>query len=75
MAQPFPRNDPAGQRGSEKRCQLCLKEFGVFRKEHQCKRCLRAVCSECGEDKIMTYKLGMARRPHRSCKPCKQEVQ
>jgi len=70
----FQKNDPSINRDIEKKCQICNKEFSVFKREHQCKRCFRAVCSECGEHKIMVFKAGFTKRPHRGCKFCFEEI-
>ncbi len=32
-------------------CYFCTQKFGLSRREHQCKRCLRAVCDECSPAK------------------------
>lgn len=33
------------QRGQNKQCEICKLKFQLLvKKEHQCKRCLRAVC-------------------------------
>jgi predicted dithiol-disulfide oxidoreductase (DUF899 family) len=54
---------------------LCDREFRFGRSEHQCKRCLRAVCADCGKEKITVYKLGFVRNAHRGCKMCVEDIQ
>lgn len=39
------------KKGLAQRCQLCLKNYGSFFKEHQCKRCNRSVCDGCSKSK------------------------
>lgn len=53
---------------------ICAKQFKIGRKEHQCKRCYRAVCSDCGKDKTMVFMQGFLQEPHRNCKLCVQET-
>ncbi|CAD8185631.1 unnamed protein product [Paramecium pentaurelia] len=61
-------------RGKFKRCQLCQKEFGLLKPEHQCKRCRRAVCKQCSEHKIIYItETGPSKRPRRICNSCKDE--
>ena len=69
----FDKFEPNTERGILKNCQLCGSEFGVFNREHQCKRCFRAVCADCGETKRDVYKPKMNRKPHRLCKICTPE--
>jgi len=66
----FNKNETNILRGIEKKCQICGNGFSIFKKEHQCKRCFRAVCADCGEAKVNVFKQGFARRPHRTCKIC-----
>lgn len=74
MSNLFDKWESGVQRDVEKKCSLCNKDFNFMRREHQCKRCLRAVCSDCSNEKLNVYKQGFARRPHRGCKLCVEEV-
>ncbi|KAM3139673.1 hypothetical protein pb186bvf_008131 [Paramecium bursaria] len=61
-------------RGKAKKCLLCDKEFGFITKEHQCKRCKRAVCDKCSPNKAhMIKKQQLSKQPHRQCNVCKEE--
>ncbi|CAD8107249.1 unnamed protein product [Paramecium sonneborni] len=61
-------------RGRFKRCQLCQREFGLLRPEHQCKRCRRAVCNQCSEHKVVYLtETGPSKRARRNCNSCKEE--
>ena len=54
-------------------CQLCEKGFTMFSREHQCKRCKRAVCENCSTSKAII--IGYDNKdPHRVCGICKQEI-
>ena len=66
----FEKFEPNSERGLIKACEICTHEFGILNREHQCKRCFRAVCSDCGTTKRDVYKPKMAKRPHRLCKCC-----
>lgn len=68
----FPKNQFLIPRGIIKRCETCNKEFGIFLREHLCKRCQKTVCSDCGNQQKEVYKLGYTKRPHRLCKLCKE---
>ena len=70
----FERNDPGMQRDTEKKCTICAKQFKIGRKEHQCKKCYRAVCSDCGKEKTLVFMQGFLQEPHRNCKLCVQET-
>lgn len=70
MFQYFSKNQPSIQRDVEKKCMICTKEFRFGKSEHQCKRCLRAVCADCGKEKITVFKLGFVTSSHRGCKHC-----
>ncbi|CAD8061741.1 unnamed protein product [Paramecium sonneborni] len=61
-------------RGKFKKCQICQKEFGLFHKEHQCKRCRRAVCQNCANHHgpVLTEQ-GFSKQTHRICNTCKDE--
>ena len=43
--------EEAKQRGTVKECQICKQNFGILNREHKCKRCLKSVCSKCGDSK------------------------
>ncbi len=43
------------------------------RDEHQCKRCFRSICSDCGKTKRDVYKIGFIKTPHRLCVICTKE--
>lgn len=45
------------ERGKAKKCEICKKEFSLLVKEHQCKRCKRAVCTSCAHFKAPIYRL------------------
>lgn len=38
-------------RGKMTACDICNKDFSILVKEHQCKRCKRAVCYNCSTSK------------------------
>ncbi|CAD8093975.1 unnamed protein product [Paramecium primaurelia] len=67
-------------RGKKKACEICQKDFSVLQKEHQCKRCKRAVCYSCSQNKEIIYKIGLYKsassvdqKPHRQCDLCHEE--
>ncbi|CAD8170250.1 unnamed protein product [Paramecium octaurelia] len=67
-------------RGKKKSCEICQKDFSVLQKEHQCKRCKRAVCYSCSQNKEIIYKIGLYKsassidqKPHRQCDLCHEE--
>ncbi|CAD8138739.1 unnamed protein product [Paramecium octaurelia] len=61
-------------RGRFKKCQLCQKEFTLFHKEHQCKRCRRAVCQTCANfHGPVLGDAGYSKQTHRICNTCKEE--
>ncbi|CAD8158605.1 unnamed protein product [Paramecium octaurelia] len=62
-------------RGKIPKCQICQKSFSFTTREHQCKRCLRAVCEGCSPFKINHIKKDgkESAKPHRMCKICKEE--
>ncbi|CAD8153139.1 unnamed protein product [Paramecium pentaurelia] len=62
-------------RGKIPKCQICQKSFSFTTREHQCKRCLRAVCEGCSPFKINHIKKDgkESTKPHRMCKICKEE--
>ncbi|CAK79075.1 unnamed protein product (macronuclear) [Paramecium tetraurelia] len=69
-------------RGKKKACEICQKDFSVLQKEHQCKRCKRAVCYSCSQNKEIIYKIGLYKsasnvdqKPHRQCDLCHEESQ
>ncbi|KAM3130555.1 hypothetical protein pb186bvf_017364 [Paramecium bursaria] len=53
-------------------CELCQKSFGMLQVQHQCKRCKRAICHDCGnqKSKIVNFDL---KTVHRICKVCAEE--
>ncbi len=67
----FNKNEFPVNRGTIKQCEECNRAFSVFLREHQCKRCFRAVCNDCGSNQHLVYKIGYTRREHRVCKKCK----
>ncbi|CAK78093.1 unnamed protein product (macronuclear) [Paramecium tetraurelia] len=61
-------------RGKLKNCQLCGAKFTMSVKEHQCKRCKRAVCDKCAPNKAQVQKAdGLSKKTHRLCNFCKDE--
>ncbi|CAD8078309.1 unnamed protein product [Paramecium sonneborni] len=61
-------------RGKLKNCQLCGVKFTMSVKEHQCKRCKRAVCDKCAPNKAIVQKAdGVSKKAHRLCNFCKDE--
>ncbi|CAK82437.1 unnamed protein product (macronuclear) [Paramecium tetraurelia] len=61
-------------RGKLKNCQLCGAKFSMSVKEHQCKRCKRAVCDKCAPNKAQVQKAdGLSKKSHRLCNFCKDE--
>jgi hypothetical protein len=69
----FEKFELPATRGKRNACEVCSKEFKLFVREHQCKRCGRAVCEECGSYKTLIYGLNFERKPHRMCKLCQPE--
>jgi hypothetical protein len=67
----FEKFEPKQNRGVLKSCQVCGEEFGILTREHQCKRCFRAICARCGETRRDVYKLKMNRGIHKICDICK----
>ncbi|CAD8184947.1 unnamed protein product [Paramecium pentaurelia] len=53
-------------------CELCYQTFDWKHKQHQCKRCLRYVCYNCGPDKAIIPSHDL-KTPHRICKNCKDD--
>ena len=53
---------------------ICGKDFSFGRSQHQCKRCLRAVCKECAGSKINLYKIGFVQQSHRGCNLCVEQI-
>jgi hypothetical protein len=69
----FAPSEPAVQRGVEKHCQVCNAKFSVITREHQCKRCLKAVCSDCGKHHLDIFNpTAPAQESHRACRSCKE---
>mmetsp|Transcript_16630 Transcript_16630/g.14501 ORF Transcript_16630/g.14501 Transcript_16630/m.14501 type:complete len:96 (+) Transcript_16630:118-405(+) len=56
----------------QKNCETCNKPFTMTRIRHQCKRCKRTICMDCGKAriKIVTYDL---KNPHKVCPACEKE--
>ena len=70
----FPKSEPHVQRGTQKYCEICSVQFSVINREHQCKRCLRAVCSDCGKSKNLIFSSNApVKEVHRACKICKSQ--
>ncbi|CAK63184.1 unnamed protein product (macronuclear) [Paramecium tetraurelia] len=59
-------------RPKQQRCEICQRNFSLLLQQHQCKRCKRAVCFDCGKFKaiIVDYDL---KTQHRCCIICKEE--
>ncbi|CAK86127.1 unnamed protein product (macronuclear) [Paramecium tetraurelia] len=53
-------------------CELCQQTFDWKHKQHQCKRCQRYVCYNCGPDKAIIPSHDL-KTPHRICKNCKDD--
>lgn len=70
--EPFMRNSDR-KRGVIDHCEICSVKFGIFTREHVCKRCYRSVCDECGNNKVMLWKDNFTKGNHRMCKTCKVE--
>lgn len=66
-----PKGESLPARGTEKNCLDCNKKFSIVAREHQCKRCLKAVCSECGNNRKEVYSASFTLRDNRVCKSCK----
>ncbi|KAM3139675.1 hypothetical protein pb186bvf_008133 [Paramecium bursaria] len=61
-------------RGQIKECQICNQPFTFMKKEHQCKRCKRAICDKCGPYKAIIQNFDKpSKNPHRLCVLCKDE--
>ena len=59
-------------RGKKENCEICENSFGVFTREHQCKRCRRAVCEKCATHKQHVVENNKrSEKPHRLCSVCK----
>lgn len=69
----FEKFELPASRGKRNSCEICGKEFKLFVREHQCKRCGRSVCEECGSYKTFIYGANFERKPHRMCKMCQPE--
>ncbi|CAD8153225.1 unnamed protein product [Paramecium pentaurelia] len=65
--------DISSQRQQYKSCLICFKDFSVMTKEHQCKRCKRAVCDKCAQNKMIILGYSKSKDPHRVCNICKSE--
>ncbi|CAD8074736.1 unnamed protein product [Paramecium sonneborni] len=63
----------SSQRQQFKSCLICFKDFSVMSKEHQCKRCKRAVCDKCAQNKMIILGYSKSKDPHRVCNICKSE--
>ncbi|CAD8095331.1 unnamed protein product [Paramecium primaurelia] len=59
-------------RQKQQKCEICNKNFTLLLQQHQCKRCQRAVCFDCGKFKglVIDYDL---KQQHRVCTICKDE--
>ncbi|CAD8208511.1 unnamed protein product [Paramecium octaurelia] len=59
-------------RPKHQKCEICQKNFSLLLQQHQCKRCQRAVCCDCGRFKaiIVDYDL---KTQHRCCQICRDE--
>lgn len=63
------------QRKLIKACQICNQVFSFKLKEHQCKRCLRAVCRPHGDAKDYIYTGNTkSKKMHRVCINCQEEA-
>lgn len=61
------------EKGLAECCSICKTKFSFMKREHQCKRCFRAVCDSCSNSKIPVYKLNFEKKVLRVCKICKGE--
>jgi hypothetical protein len=67
------RPEPEITRGTDKYCNDCQKKFSIMVREHQCKRCLKPVCSDCGGFRREVFgSVPGAPKDHRVCKNCLQ---
>ncbi|CAD8115460.1 unnamed protein product [Paramecium sonneborni] len=59
-------------RPKQQKCEICQRNFSLLLLQHQCKRCQRAVCCDCGKFKaiIVDYDL---KTQHRCCIICRDE--
>lgn len=61
-------------RGVKEQCEICNSKFKTLMKqEHQCKRCLRAVCENCSLMRQKIFKPDGSIELHRSCIYCVKE--
>ncbi len=66
---------PQSSRGVRTSCEICDIKFQlIVRQEHQCKRCLRAICEKCGPVRSKVYKPDGTIGVHRNCIVCLKEV-
>lgn len=57
-------------------CEICESRFQMLLNvEHQCKRCLRAICEKCGQNKIKIYHPEGHFSTHKCCTLCAKEEQ
>ncbi|CAD8194634.1 unnamed protein product [Paramecium pentaurelia] len=59
-------------RPKQQRCEICQRNFSLLLKQHQCKRCNRAVCCDCGRFKVIVVDYDL-KTQHRCCIICKDE--
>lgn len=61
-------------RGKKDFCEICQVKFSIMTREHQCKRCKRAVCDKCATYKQFVIENGKkSEKQHRLCTVCKRE--
>ncbi|CAK93679.1 unnamed protein product (macronuclear) [Paramecium tetraurelia] len=65
-------NTKAQTRQKQPNCEICMYSFLLSVQQHQCKRCLRAICSECGKYKGLVVNFDL-KQEHRVCLVCKDE--
>ena len=58
-------------RGMKAYCEICNVKFQLLvKQEHQCKRCMRSVCEDCGPERRTVYEYDGSWALHRCCLVC-----
>lgn len=59
------------ERGLRSHCEICGIKFQLLvKQEHQCKRCMRSVCEQCGPERRIVYEGDGSSSLHRCCSVC-----
>jgi hypothetical protein len=57
----------------QKKCEVCLKHFGLVRRKHHCRKCFRCVCRKCSQFRSTLPELGFQELV-RLCRLCSRTV-